>query len=296
MRFKNVSQLFSLIQTSQLQSISVKDAEKKTILLDIKRDDLLHPIISGNKWRKLKYLLLKIEQKGYRSVVTMGGRYSNFIHALSYICYLLGWKCELYIRGFAEQKLTPTMLDWIKWGARINYVDRKEFQHLRNHSPKLSNDCYWITEGGLHRYSLLGLKEMMMELNCPYDYIVIATATGTSMAGLIDGAKIYQPNAKIMGISVLNNVEQQRKNINQLIRKTDHDWSIVEGYDFGGFAKHNSDLDLFVSAFFQRYNIPLEPVYSGKSFYAVMDLLGKNYFKKNSHILLIHCGGLQGCY
>jgi 1-aminocyclopropane-1-carboxylate deaminase len=294
MQYKNVSQVFSLLQTSQLQNLSLKVAADQGVLVDVKRDDLLHPIISGNKWRKLKYLLLSIEAKGFRKVATMGGAYSNFIHALSYVCHLLGWQCDLYIRAHSGQPLTSTLTDCIQWGANIHYVDRKGFRALREKSPELAEDVFWISEGGMHEKSILGLKEIMMELNHQYDFLVIATATGTSVAGLIDGAAIYQPDAKVIGISVLNNAEQQRKDVAQLSPQAKNDWSILEGYEFGGFAKSNLELKLFTAEFYQQYKIPLESVYSGKSFYAVTDLISKGFFAKNSRILLIHCGGLQG--
>ncbi len=294
MQFKNVSQIFSLIQNSPLQRLSLDIAENRGILLDIKRDDLLHPVISGNKWRKLKYLLLSTEAKGYRKVATMGGAYSNFIHTLSYVCHLLGWQCELHIRAFPEQVLTPTLLDCKRWGANLRYVDRKGFRELRNKMPELPDDVLWIAEGGMHELSILGLQEIMMELNHQYDYIVIATATGTSVAGLINGASVYQPDAKIIGISVLNNAEQQRQDITNLVPHSTNRWSIVEGYEFGGFAKGNTQLNSFIEEFSHRHKIPLEPIYSGKSFYALNKMIRTGYFGKNSSILLIHCGGLQG--
>ncbi len=294
MQYKNVSQVFSLIQNSPVQRLSLDFAENRGILLDIKRDDLIHPVISGNKWRKLKYLLLSIEAKGYRKVATMGGAYSNFIHALSYICYLLGWQCDLHIRAFPEQALTPTLIDCQGWGANFYFVDRKGYRVLRNKPPRLTNDILWIAEGGMHQQSMSGLQEIMMELNHQYHYIVIATATGTSVAGLAEGAEIYQRDAKIIGISVINNANQQRQDIANLVPQFDKAWSIVEGYEFGGFAKTSSQLKSFTEQFSQQHKIPLEPIYSGKSFYAVMDLIRKGYFGKNTDILLIHCGGLQG--
>ena len=294
MQYKNVSQVFSLIQNSPVQRLSLDIAENRGILLDIKRDDLIHPVISGNKWRKLKYLLLSIEAKGYRKVATMGGAYSNFIHALSYICHLLGWQCDLHIRAFPEQAPTPTLIDCQRWGANLHFVDRKGYRELRNKPPQLADDIMWIAEGGMHRQSMLGLQEIMMELNHQYNYIVIATATGTSVAGLVEGAEVYQPDAKIIGISVLNNANQQRQDIANLVPQSNKRWSIVEGYEFGGFAKSNSQLISFAEQYSQQHKIPLEPVYSGKSFYGVMDLIRKGYFGKNTRILLIHCGGLQG--
>ncbi len=294
MQYQNVSQLFSLIQSSPVQKLSTPNAESQGISLAVKRDDLLHPVISGNKWRKLKYLLLSIEAKGFRKVATMGGAYSNFIHALSYVCHLLGWQCDLYIRAHSGQPLTPTLSDCKQWGANIYSMDRKGFRALRERAPELAEDMFWISEGGMHEKSILGLKEIMMELNRQYDYLVIATATGTSVAGLVEGAAIYQPDAKMIGISVLNNAEQQRQDVAKLSPQAKNDWSILEGYEFGGFAKNNSELKLFIAEFYQQHKISLEAVYSGKSFYAVMDLIGKGFFAKNSRILLIHCGGLQG--
>jgi len=286
--------MFSLLQNSPVQRLSLDTTDNRNIVLDIKRDDLLHPIISGNKWRKLKYLLLLIEAKGYRKVATMGGAYSNFIHSLSYVCHLLGWQCDLYIRAFPEQVLTPTLLDCKRWGANLHYVDRKSFRELRNNPPGLPDDVLWIAEGGMHELSILGLQEIMMELNYQYDYIVIATATGTSVAGLVEGASAYQQKAKIIGISVLNNAEQQCQDISYLTPHADDKWSIIEGYEFGGFAKNNSELTRFISQMEQQHNIALEPVYSGKSFYAVIDMVRSGKFANNSKILLIHCGGLQG--
>lgn len=294
MKLRKVSHLFSLLHTSPVQNIELSRAIERQVSLEVKRDDLLHPIISGNKWRKLKYLLLSIEKQGYCRVATMGGRYSNFIHTLSYVCYLLDWQCDLFIRAFPQQAETATLLDCKKWGANIHYVDRKNYRELRKQPPVLADEVYWIAEGGMHTQSILGIKETMMELNHQYDYIVIATATGTSVAGLIEGAVIYQPKAKILGICVLNNAEQQRQDIINLVQDDRDNWSVVEGYEFGGFAKSDITLESFITDFDAQQDIPLEPVYSGKSFYAVNDLVNKGYFFKNASILLIHCGGLQG--
>jgi len=294
MKMSKVSHLFSLLQNSPIQLVEEKGFSAQGIRLDIKRDDLIHPIISGNKWRKLKYLLLSIESQGYRSVASMGGAYSNFLHVLAYICSQLGWSCELYVRAYENQPLTPTLKDCLKWGARVRFTDREKFRQLRNESPEIDGDTFWITEGGVADKAILGLSEIFMELDQLYDYICMASATGTSIAGLIQGAKIYQSKSKIIGVSVLNNVEEQRENVVNLIGKTETDWSIIDGYEFSGFAKKNEQLTSFVNDFSLKHNIPLEPVYSGKSFFAMMDLIKMEYFEANAKILLIHCGGLQG--
>ncbi len=291
MQYKNVSQIYSLLNNSPVESLNLF-SPKQSIIVDVKRDDLIHSVISGNKWRKLKHLLLKIEKEGFKKIATMAGPYSNFAHALSYICYLLGWQCDLYIRGYIEQTKTPTLIDCEKWKANIYFVNRNKFRELREKKPSLANDVFWIPEGGLHRQSLYGLKELLMECYRQYDYIVTASATGTSVAGLMEAAVIYQPYAKIIGISVLNNVSQQNKDIALLTKQKNG--TLIEEYQFGGFAKADLALEKLITNFYQQYKIPLEPIYNGKSFFAVKDLIEQGYFKDHSRILIIHCGGLQG--
>lgn len=292
MFFKKVSHLFSIFEPSGIQRVNSESTIANNIWLDVKRDDQLHPIISGNKWRKLKYLLLSIEDQGFNKIATMGGPYSNFIHSFGYVCYLLGWQFEVFIRGYKEQPLTPTLIDCKKWGGKIHFADREQFKELRQHSPELPDDIFWVTEGGMQRESIVGLQEILMEVERHYDYIVIASATGTSVAGLAEGAITSPKKAKVIGVAVLNNSRQQMNDLTKLTKVGN--WSIVDGYQFGGFAKINNELELFMDNFSQQYKIPLEPIYSGKSFYATMDLIGKGYFKRGSKILLLHCGGMQG--
>jgi len=294
MKISQVSHLFSIIQNSPIHPIKESCFAAKGIGLDVKRDDLIHSIISGNKWRKLKYLLLSIEKQGYQCVASMGGSYSNFLHVLAYVCWRLDWSCELYVRAYKNQPLTPTLEDCLKWGAKIRFTDREEFRDLRNTPPKMDENIFWIKEGGIADKAILGLSEIFMELEQQYDYICMATATGTSIAGLIKGAEAYQPQSKIIGISVLNNANEQRSNVINLIGQKEENWEIIEGYEFSGFAKKNQQLTNFVNDFSLTHNIPLEPVYSGKSFFAVKKLIEIGYFETGSRILLIHCGGIQG--
>ena len=179
MKISQVSHLFSFIQNSPIQPIKENSVSVKGVQLDVKRDDLIHSIISGNKWRKLKYLLLAIEKKGYRRVASMGGAYSNFLHVLAYVCARLGWSCELYVRAYENQPLTPTLDDCLKWGAQLRFTDRQAFRYLRNKPPEIEEDIFWITEGGMANIAILGLSEIFMELPRQYDYVCMATATGT---------------------------------------------------------------------------------------------------------------------
>ncbi|TQV89760.1 1-aminocyclopropane-1-carboxylate deaminase/D-cysteine desulfhydrase [Aliikangiella coralliicola] len=298
MRVKKVSHLFALINNAPIQNISNQQLRACNIQLDIKRDDLLHPIISGNKWRKLKHVLLEIESRGYCRVATMGGQYSNFLHSLSYICKLLNWELELYVRGHPEQQKTPMLHDAAKWGANITYVTREGFRKLRHNPPELSDDVFWISEGGYDQLALKGSVESLMEVPRTYDYLVTAAATGTSLAGYCRGViqlgfQTFDSKTKVLGVAVLNNGNEIAANVEQLIQARTQ-IEIVRGYEFGGYAKKTDELMSFIQQFEDSHAIPLDHVYNGKSFFATLDLIEKGYFPSGSRVLLIHTGGLQG--
>jgi len=293
MHFQKVAHLFSLLKHSKIQSISTTETLSQNIQLDIKRDDLIHPIISGNKWRKLKYLLLEVEAKGYKKIAVMGGQYSNLLHTLSYISMLLGWQVELYVRAHKGQKLTPMLHDAIRWGAKIQNVDRATFREYRESKPNLEDDTYWISEGAFDQLAVKGSIESLMELNEQYDYLLIACATGTSLAGYCAGVSRLALTTKVVGVSVLKNDDEIERHV-ALLAGGDEKPIVINDYDFGGYAKRNDQLLRFISQFESEQGIPLEPVYNGKSFYAAMDLIKQGYFLEGSKILLIHCGGMQG--
>ena len=293
-KFNKVSHLYSLLNSSTITPVTNKEISARGVQLDVKRDDLIHPIISGNKWRKLKYLLLEIESSGLTKVAAMGGAYSNFLHALSYVCCLLGWHCQLYIRGYVEQPKTPTLKDCIRWGAEVTFVDRIRFKKLRDCNPALNDDVYWIREGGQHESAIKGIAEIFTEINQSYDQVFIASATGTSVAGLAIGAAKYQPNSKVTGVSVLKNTEQQVLEVKNMLVSEQTNWKVLPGYEFGGFAKVTQELVEFTQEFNQKRPIQIEPIYTGKSFYAVLDMINKGLFNQEERILVIHCGGLQG--
>ncbi|MGX5174751.1 1-aminocyclopropane-1-carboxylate deaminase/D-cysteine desulfhydrase [Aliikangiella sp. IMCC44653] len=317
MRLQRFSHFQSEIGNAKIENIQSPVLLSRQLTLDIKRDDLIHPIISGNKYRKLKYLIAAIQNRGFTRVAVMGGPYSNLLQAIAYLAYRLNWQATLYVRGFPEQKLSPILKQARDWGAEIVYVSRLQFQHLRNTVPKLEADVFWISEGGFHPFALSGCMETVMELPNRYDYIVMASATGASIAGLYLGCQKQSPNTQVIGISVLKNSQQQlddivdllngeqtgendrtnkscfQNNINVLAKSELAGIKIVSGFEFGGYAKSSPELDRFVKQFQVQHSITIEPVYTGKSFYATLDLCEKGFFKTGSKILLIHCGGIQ---
>jgi len=293
MRLQKVAHLFAQLGEARCQPVKATALERAGVYLTVKRDDLLHPIISGNKWRKLKHLLLFIEAQGYRKIASMGGRHSNLLHSLSYLAHCLGWQAQLFVRGYSQQTLTPTLIDATRWGASLTMVAHGAFRELRNRPPQLDKDTFWIGEGGYNQLALNGTVESLMELSQSYDYLVTAAATGTSLAGYCQGVSQLGLNSQVIGIPVLKNDSEISEHLRALAGDRAAA-SIIRGYEFGGFAKTNEILSTFIQSFEKSHGIPLEPIYSGKSFYAVMDLVDKRYFPRGSKILLIHCGGLQG--
>lgn len=293
MQIQKVSHFFSQLSHAKIQNMSSAHLLSQNIQLDIKRDDLLHPIISGNKWRKLKHLLIEIEAQGYKKIAVMGGQYSNLLHSVSYIAMLLGWQAYLYVGAHPEQELTPMLNDAIRWGAKVNYVNRIQYRNMRDEAPLLEDDIFWIPEGGYAELALKGSIESLMEIPHNYDYLIIASATGTSLAGYCQGASQLSLKTKMIGICVLNNDDEIVQHV-RLLTDGKVKPVIIKDYTFGGYAKKNDQLIQFIKQAEAQFQIPLEPVYSGKSFYAVMDLIKKGYFPTDSKILLIHCGGLQG--
>ena len=272
----------------------------KNIILDIKRDDLIHPVIQGNKWRKLKYNLEQARQNQYKTLLTFGGAFSNHIHATAAAGHCFGFNTIGIIRGEAQTHLNPTLKDATDWGMQLHYVSRFDYRHKHeavfiNSLKQQYGDFYLIPEGGSNTEAIKGCREIIDELQHDYDVICAATGTGATLAGIIAATN---SNTRIIGFPVLKNGQFLYHDIAQHLQQltgTEHDnWSLQLDYHFGGYAKVSTELFEFITSFKQQFDIKLEPVYSGKMFYGLFDLINKDYFKPGSRILAIHTGGLQG--
>lgn len=267
--------------------------------ITLKRDDLLHPVISGNKWRKLKYALLEAQQNQVKQLISFGGGFSNHLHALAYCCYQMNIRFTAIIRGDYSGNPSPMLRDLVSWGAELNYVDRLTYQ-LRDKPEYLASlqqqypDGIIIPEGGSQALALKGVGEVITELNEDYDYIMAPVGSGGTLAGLINTT---QSNTHIMGIAVLKGKGYLESLVSQLLPapvKSKSNWHINHHYHLGGYAKTTSELNAFCDTFFQQTAIQIEPVYSGKLFFALRDLIEKHVFPQGSRILVLHTGGLQG--
>lgn len=266
------------------------------IELWMKRDDLLHPVISGNKWRKLKYSLDHALSLGTDTIISMGGAYSNHLHALAYVGKVLGLKTIGLVRGEQPVTLTPTLSDIKDWGMELRFVSRADYRLLRQYKnyqalPGLQSGQYWLTEGGAHALALKGVAELVNEIEIPYDTLCVPCGTGATLAGIIDAA---QEQVSVLGFAALKNAGFLLGEVEAMLSQSRNNWQINLDYHFGGFAKVNAELNAFTNDFELKTNIPLEPVYTGKMMYAVYDLIKKHYFKPGERIIALHTGGLQG--
>ena len=266
------------------------------IELWMKRDDLLHPIISGNKWRKLKFILDHALSLRAGTLISMGGAYSNHLHALAYAGKILGLKTLGFIRGEHPETLTPTLIDMQNWGMELKFVSRSDYRLLRQYQgcydlPGLKPQQYWLPEGGAQPLALKGIAELVNEIDILYDIICTPCGTGTTLAGILYAVP---DSVSVMGFAALNNAGFLRADVESLLPIPRTNWQINLDYHFGGFAKTNALLMAFIEDFEYKTGIPLEPVYTGKMMYALYDLITKHTFKPGRRIIAVHTGGLQG--
>lgn len=283
--------MFPDINHIELDRLGKKNGSK--IPLSVLRTDLIHPVISGNKWFKLRFYLDEAVKKGYKTIGSFGGAYSNHIVALAAAAKMSGLASIGIIRGEADD--SPTLQEARELGMKIKAVSRESFkdrEEIIQSFPK-QNEIYWVEEGGYGMQGARGAATILSAMDCSgFTHILCACGTGTMAAGLIMGAADHQ---KIIGISVLKNNKTLEKSIAGLLPDALHrKIHCIHDYHFGGYAKHPVQLIDYMNDFYQRTHIPSDIVYTSKLFYAAEDLIQKGYFEETANILLIHSGGLQG--
>ena len=266
------------------------------LTLSIKREDLIHPFISGNKYRKLKYNLLQAHQEKQTTLLTFGGAFSNHIAAVAAAGKEYGFRTIGIVRGEElEGKVAenPTLQFARNCGMELDFISRETYRRkedpafLENLHQKWSS-FYLLPEGGTNALAVKGCQEILNEADAEFDFICCAVGTGGTISGLINSTKSHQ---KVLGFPALKG-----DFLNEEIRKfaTNNRWELIKEYHFGGYGKITSELVGFINKQFLETKVPFDPIYTGKMFFGVIDLIQKNYFPKGSKILLIHTGGIQG--
>jgi 1-aminocyclopropane-1-carboxylate deaminase len=286
--------MFNLQFNSPEEEVSYPIFEQKNIRLFVKRDDLIHPFISGNKWRKLKYNLIKASQQKQNHLVTFGGAYSNHLLATAAAGAKFGFKTTAFVRG---EKVDNSLLSLCKiHGMNLIFTSRETYKYKKQlfetHFAEDTN-AYFIDEGGSGEEAELGCREIISELSETYDYIFCAAGTGTTSAGIINAINIAKLETTFMMIPVLKGGAFLKDDIEPLLIHKPN-YHILDQYHFGGYAKTTPELIQFIKDFTTKTGILLDPVYTGKSMYAIKDLAQQDFFKPNSKVLMIHTGGIFG--
>jgi 1-aminocyclopropane-1-carboxylate deaminase len=275
------------------QEIQVDNASVKVF---IRREDLIHPFVSGNKFRKLKYNLLQAKKEKHHTLLTFGGAYSNHIAATAFAGKEDGFQTIGVIRGEElESKINenPTLQFAQDCGMKFEFVSRDAYRlkDTANFIEKLREkygSFYLVPEGGTNEFAVNGCEEILTKTDEDYDFICCAVGTGGTISGLINSSFEGQ---KVLGFPALKG-DFLQKDIRNFAKKDN--FSLINEYHFGGYGKVTSELIEFINSFYKNNKIPLDPIYTGKMVFGVIDLIQKNYFPKNAKILLIHTGGLQG--
>jgi len=264
--------------------------------LSLLRLDQLHPIVSGNKWYKLRYYIQEAMDKKASSILSFGGPYSNHLVALAFAANENKLKSIGYVRANKNEPITPSLAEAIGYGMQLEFIGRTHFQTIKNELIEKNKQdqaaaTYFINEGGYGTLGAKGAATILTNQASEFDYIIAAVGTGTMLAGIINAAK---PNQKIIGIPVLKNEISLIEEINTLVINKQTDWKLLHQFHLGGYAKINPSLIEFMNALWTLEKIPTDIVYTGKLLLAAKTLIQENYFEANSKILVIHSGGLQG--
>lgn len=278
------------------QQVHLPLLTEKRVFLTIKREDLIHPMISGNKFRKLKYNCIEAENQGLNTILTFGGAYSNHIAATAYAGKVHGFKTIGVIRGeeLSEKWNTnPTLKLAFEHGMRFSFISRdayrdKENPHYLKRLQEEFGDCYILPEGGSNALAIRGCEEILTAEDADFDVISCAAGTGGTLAGIINSSL---ENQHILGFPALKG-DFLSEDICKFAQKGN--WELVEDYHFGGYAKVTAELIDFINGFKSQTHIPLDAIYTGKMVYGILDLVQKDYFPPKTKVLAIHTGGLQG--
>lgn len=277
---------------SPLKPFNVSEWERKGVEVWIKRDDLIHPDIPGNKWRKLKYHLRDFEQSGKKVMASFGGAFSNHLAALAAVCQYLGIPSVGFIRGELMEN-SPLYHTLKRFGMEVINLSRKDFlrrdeQAFQEEWEKnLGNSLYFVAQGGEGFLGVKGCCEIVEEIDIPFDYIICPCGTGTTLSGL---AMMMNGSQKAIGISALKGPDLLTERISKYA--TSSAFELITGYHFGGFGKKTRELTDFITLIQEETGVHLDYVYTGKMMWAVNDLIVNRYFKSGDRIILLHTGGV----
>lgn len=284
----------------QTQLIDLPVLKENHVELHLLRLDQLHPIISGNKWFKLKYNIQQAIEQNIDTLISFGGAHSNHLAAFSYACKINGFKSVVVIRGiFNEQEYSPTIRFLKENNSILEFVTRQVYKeknelHFINQLLKKYTNALIIPEGGNNYLGIKGASDIGNLITQNYHYVCVPVGTGATFKGLLLNNNAYY--SAVIGFSSLKGTDSLTPEVEKLVssNKSMRTYQIIGDYNFGGFGKYNQKLLQFIEWFYYRTAIELDMVYTAKMMYGILDRVEKGFFKKHTKIVAIHTGGLQG--
>jgi 1-aminocyclopropane-1-carboxylate deaminase len=298
-----------LLEKSPLQYLDVGSDLRNNCTIWVKRDDLIHPTVQGNKWRKLKYNLEFARAQGFKTLLTFGGAYSNHLYAVAAAGQRFDFQTISIVRGERTTPLNPTLQFAASCGMQLYFVSRSDYRMLSHQSLEqillflnLSlSKVYLLPEGGTNDLAMRGCAEIIPEIEAQLGFsptvYAVAVGTGGTFAGMLTGLTDANVECKAIGYAVLkgNFLENTVQNLLDHAQiRVQTNWQIENAYHFGGYAKIKPELLQFKTDFEQKYQFELDYVYTSKLFYGLFQDLKAGKFAPNSHIVAVHTGGLQG--
>jgi len=294
-------------QITPLQKVDHPLFIRHGVELYIKREDLLHPQISGNKWYKLKYNLLHAKEQGYTRLVSFGGAFSNHLHALAFAGHHYGFETIGFIRGEVIEPLNPTLADAVGWGMKLHSLSRSEYR--RRHEPAFVRQlvepfqrCFVIPEGGANQWAIAGCADIVEGISQQlpdYDYVCVPCGTGATLAGIVAALdSTVENSAQALGFTALKGHASLASEVANMLSDFGCSdglrWQLVDEFHCGGFAKITPELVLFMRQWQQQTGIALDPLYTGKMLLGLCELLKRGFFTAGSKVVAVHTGGMQG--
>lgn len=284
-------------QPSPLEKITDPLFEEKGVEVFIKRDDLIHPYVMGNKWRKLKYNLQFAKEHHYKGILTLGGAYSNHIAATAAACNENGLKSTGIIRGDElNEQSNATLRFATSQNMELIFLSRSRFRSLRNEMARLQDqfpEYYCLPEGGTNSLAIKGCEELVNEITIPFDYLATPIGTGGTMAGILKGLK---GTKRLLGFSALKGsfVKDEFTRLKETHNIRWGNYEIITRFHFGGYGKVPDQLVDFINNINVSHGLLLDPIYTGKMYFGLISLIREDFFQPNTRIIAVHTGGLQG--
>jgi 1-aminocyclopropane-1-carboxylate deaminase len=282
-----------------IQEINDPLLQTAGVRLLVKREDLNHPHVSGNKWWKLKHNLAEAQRSGHDTMLTFGGAFSNHLFAVAAASRALGIKSIGIVRGEETLPLNHTLAFARKCGMQLHYVSRTDYRektsdHFVSELREKFGRFFLLPEGGTNQNAVLGCREFGENLvaEVDFDFLCLPVGTGGTLAGM---AQSLKPEQLAIGFSVLRDGDFLRGEVERWITQPAvSNWRIETRFDFGGYARTNAQLKEFIAAQAKHNQLPLDPVYTAKALYGIFAMVQQGEFPRSSVVLMVHTGGLQG--